>query len=301
MEPLCFEIPSRWEGALLKDFLRREAGVSARLLARLKRVENGICLNGQPVYVIERLHAGDRVELFLPSGETIAPAEALPFCVLYEDERVVAVNKPAGMPVHPSPGHDRDSLLNAFSGWLQRENRSPFVFRPLYRLDRDTTGVIVLAKDGYTAARLPQTMQKEYWAISQGVLHGEDVIQLPIGLEPGSRIRRSTKPDAVNPIPAVTHWKALACNDTHTLLSVRLETGRTHQIRVHFSSLGHPLAGDDLYGGSREIIPRQALHCRQAAFEIADRQLLITAPICEDMQAGFPGFFQERNFMSETV
>ena len=117
MEPLRFVVPPQWEGALLKQFLRREAGVTARLLARLKRTQDGIQLNGKPVYVIETVHTGDVVELFPPPGETQAPPENLPFPVVYENERLLAVNKPAGMPVHPSPGHDRDSLLNAFSGW----------------------------------------------------------------------------------------------------------------------------------------------------------------------------------------
>ena len=210
MEPLRFTVPPQWDGTLLKHFLRREAGVTARLLARLKRVDGGIQLNGKPVYVIEPIHTGDVVELFPPSGETEAPAENLPVPVIYEDERLVAINKPAGMPVHPSPGHDRDSLLNAFSGWLLRENRPAFAFRPLYRLDRDTTGVILLAKDGYTAAVLPATVEKEYRGICQGILTGEGTVKLPIGLEPGSRIRRSTGEAAEAPVPAVTHWKALA-------------------------------------------------------------------------------------------
>ncbi len=300
MEPLRFVVPPHWDGALLKHFLRREAGVTARLLARLKRVEGGIRLNGEPVYVIVTVHTGDVVELFPPAGETQAPPEDLPFSVLYEDERLLAVNKPAGMPVHPSPGHDRDSLLNAFSGWLLRENRPSFAFRPLYRLDRDTTGIVLLAKDGYSAAVLPQKIQKEYQAVCEGILTGEGMIRLPIGLEPGSRIRRSTGPEAVDPVPAVTHWKALASDGAHTLLSFRLETGRTHQIRVHMASMGHPVAGDDLYGGSREKLDRQALCCISAVIaEEPAVRLCVPAP--EEWVRIFPNLFPKKQNQGDSV
>ena len=239
--------------------------------------------------MIEPVHTNDVVELFPPPGETQAPPENLPFSVIYEDERLLAVNKPAGMPVHPSPGHDRDSLLNGFSGWLLRENRPTFAFRPLYRLDKDTTGVLLLAKDGYTAAVFPQKIQKEYWAICQGILTGEGVIELPIGLEPGSRIRRSTGPDAVNPVC----WKALINDGQHTLVSFRLETGRTHQIRVHMASIGHPLAGDDLYGGSRERVSSQALCCVSAVIFVGEgeKTVKISAPIPEIWRIAFPNLF----------
>ena len=294
---LRFLVPENWEGALLKDFLRKEAGVTARLLSRLKRTEGGIRLNGVPVFVIVRLRAGDVVELFPPAGSTQAPGADLPFPVLAEDDRLIIVNKPAGMPVHPSPGHDCDSLLNAFSGWLEREGRGALAFRPLYRLDKDTTGLMLLAKDGYTAARLPEYLQKTYWAVCEGKLQGEGTIALPIGLEPGSRIRRCTREQAVNPVPAVTHWKVLAGDGSHTLLALTLETGRTHQIRVHLSSIGCPLAGDDLYGGSRTVISRQALHCREALRR--DTGQVFTAPLPRDFREAFPGFFPQEDFLEQ--
>lgn len=300
MEPLRFTVPPHWDGALLKQFLRREAGVTARLLARLKRVEGGVRLNGKPVYVVVPVRAGDVVELFPPPGETAAPPEDLPFPVVYEDSRLLAVNKPAGMPVHPSPGHDRDSLLNAFSGWLLREGRPAFAFRPLYRLDRDTTGVLLLAKDGYTAAVFPAKIEKEYQAICEGTLLGEGDVRLPIGLEPGSRIRRCTGPKAVDPVAAVTHWRALAHDNGHTLLSFRLETGRTHQIRVHMASLGHPVAGDDLYGGSREILSRQALCCRCALVQ-GEGASPIRVPVPEEWRQRFPGLFLEKQNPGDSV
>lgn len=300
MEPLRFVVPAHWDGSLLKHFLRREAGVTARLLARLKRVEGGIRLNGEPVYVIVTIHTGDVVELFPPAGETEAPPENLPFPVLYEDAHLLAVNKPAGMPVHPSPGHDRDSLLNAFSGWLSRENRPTFAFRPLYRLDRDTTGVLLLAKDGYTAAVLPKKIEKEYQAVCEGILTGEGDIRLSIGLEPGSRIRRSTRGEAINPVPAVTHWKALANDGEHTLLSFRLETGRTHQIRVHMASMGHPVAGDDLYGGSREKLNKQALCCISTVVA-GESGVRLCVPIPQEWVLAFPRLFPQKQNQGDSV
>ena len=153
---------------------------------------------------------------------------------------------------------------------------------------------MLLAKDGYTAARLPEYLQKTYWAVCEGKLQGEGTISLPIGLEPGSRIRRCTGEQAVNPVPAVTHWKVLAGDGSHTLLALTLETGRTHQIRVHLSSIGCPLAGDDLYGGSRAVISRQALHCREAPSP--GHRAGFHGPSAPGFSGSFPWIFPTRGF-----
>lgn len=178
----------------------------------------------------------------------------LSFSLCYEDAHFLIVEKGPHMPVHPSPGHDEDSLLHGVTYHWQQTGES-HCFRPLYRLDKDTSGLVVLAK--HLLSTSVTLLDKTYYAVCQGILSGEGILDAPIGLKPGSIIQREAGAGS----PAVTKYRALACHENHTLLELQLETGRTHQIRVHLSSIGHPLAGDDLYGGERVKIQRQALHC----------------------------------------
>lgn len=253
MKPINFTVPPEWNDRTVKDFIRRYLGFSSRSLVELKHSEGGILRNHEPVRSIDFLKAGDTLTLTPPSEPpTVAPVE-LPLNILYEDDHYLIVNKPPHMPVHPSPGHDADSLCNAAAFYFQQTGQCCSV-RPLYRLDRDTSGILVLAKHRPAAGAI---LQKTYYAVCEGTLTGSGTIDIPIGLTDESKIRRVCGVGA----PAVTHWQALQSTPTHTLLQLVLVTGRTHQIRAHLSHIGHPLAGDDLYGGSREFIPRQALYC----------------------------------------
>ena len=247
-------VPEEWDGAAVKEYLRRGLGFSARVLTQQKFLEGGLLLNGVPCRAVDRLAAGGRLALAFPDEPVDYPPAAGELAVVYEDGDYLIVNKPPAMPVHPSPGHDRDSLLNRVAHHYKTTGQAHRV-RPLYRLDKDTTGLEVLAK--HRAAASSTQAEKRYYAICQGELSGAGTIDVPIGLGEGSRIVR----ECGRGQPAVTHWKALAAGQGHTLLSLRLETGRTHQIRCHLAGTGHPLAGDDLYGGSRERLSRQALHC----------------------------------------
>ena len=252
---LSHTVPREWEGRTVQEFARRYLGLSSRAFIRQKHLENGLLKNGIPCRSIDRLSAGDRLEICLPEeSQTYEPVE-MALSILWEDADYLIVNKPFHCPVHPSPGHDRDSLLNGVAYHYWKTGQSP-AFRPLYRLDRDTTGILVVGKNR-TAVSSAQ-VEKTYYAICQGRLEGTGTIRAPIALEPGSKIRRCCQGEGQ---PAVTHWRALGEGAGHTLLQLQLETGRTHQIRVHLASVGYPLAGDDLYGGSRELLSRQALHC----------------------------------------
>ena len=179
---------------------------------------------------------------------------------------------------------DRDSLLNRVAFHYQRTGQAP-AFRPLYRLDKDTSGILLVGK--HRAAVSSAQVEKTYYAVCQGELSGDGTVEAPIALEPGSKIRRCCREDGQ---PAVTHWQVLASQEGHTLLRLRLETGRTHQIRVHMAHLGHPLAGDDLYGGSRQRLCRQALHCGELSLvcKPLGAGLRLAAPFPEDMAAAFP-------------
>lgn len=280
MRTLTFTVPEEYEGCKLKGFLRGYCGVSARLLVRLKRIPGGLSVDGVPAIATTVLRAGQVVRLLLPEESNTAQAEDLPLSVLYEDADFLAVNKPAGMAMYPVPGSDSGTLLNAVANHSKSAGES-YRFHPVYRLDKNTSGIVIIAKNSYIAAALSHNIQKEYIAVCEGVLTGTGTVNAPICLEQGSKIKRTT---GIPGDAAVTHWQSIGTKDGHTLLKIQLETGRTHQIRVHLSGLGHPLAGDDLYGGHLNQIDRQALHClsAQLAHPVTKKALFLTAPLPAD-------------------
>ncbi len=292
MRELHFLVPPAFDGVKLKSFLRGPCKLSNRLMTRQKWVFNGITVNGVHAYVTKIVHTGDQVCVRLPDVQQEIPAIPMPLEIVWEDEDLLVVNKPPYMPVYPTPGHDHDSLANAVAAHCQ-ENRAPFSFHPVYRLDKNTSGLLVLAKHSYGASVLASGVEKEYLAVCEGVLHGQGTISAPIRLKQGHGIQREVGEEE-NAQAAVTHWKAVApCDDGgHTWLKIRLETGRTHQIRVHFSHFGHPLAGDDLYGGSRRLIQRQALLCHLAQFShpVTHELLTFQIPLPSDFIQAFGNF-----------
>lgn len=281
-------IPEGFEGSTVKGFARGELGISVRALAAQK-FEGGILLNGRPCHVTEPLRAGDVLGFSLPDETMCYPPVELPLDILYEDGDFLIVNKAPGMPVHPSPGHDRDSLLNAVSWYYRRSGQSHRV-RPLYRLDKDTSGVLALAKHRIAAGA---GTEKSYLAVCQGELPESGTVDEPIGLKEGSKIVRACGYGQ----PAVTHFKKLRSEGGHTLIELWLETGRTHQIRAHMAHIGHPLAGDDLYGGGRERIGRQALHCftLELRCKAVGMGRAFTAPVPGDMAGAFPELLENIN------
>ncbi len=282
MRRLEYKIPPECDGMTVRDFIRRRLGFSARLLSEQKRQEGGLLKNGLSCRSSDLLRPGDSLMLLLPEEKEVYPAVETELSVLWETGDFLAVDKPPGMPVHPSPGHDRDSLLNAAAYHYQATGQSP-AFRPLYRLDKDTSGIIVIGKHRAAASA---RLEKHYFAVCQGELSGSGTVDVPIGLQPGSKILR----ECGHGDRAVTHWQAIASFEGHTLLSLRLETGRTHQIRAHMAFLGHPLAGDDLYGGSLSKLCRQALHCGRVRVSCPSlfAEEFLTAGFSPDLRAAFP-------------
>lgn len=259
---LTFSVGKSCDRMKALTFLKKECGVSSRIITRLKREKNGILCNGKLLKTIDILHAGDTITLNLPLDENhIVPSQE-PVCVLYEDSRLIVLDKPAGIPVHPTKIYQRDTLANRVAFYAARRGEC-YAFRAVSRLDKDTSGIVLAAKDPYTASMLPKSAEKVYYAVCQGKTPSDGVIDTPIKLQPGSSIRRITAPEGKH---AVTRYQALKYGGGHTLVRLTLETGRTHQIRCHMSSIGHPLAGDDLYGGSAVRIERQALHCGEVSF-----------------------------------
>lgn len=263
-------------GKTCGDFLRSR-GVSRRLTAKLKRIPGGITKNGFPVRTVDTVLTGDVISLKAEDERLTEPNGTLYVPVVYEDDDVIVFNKPAGMPVHPSAGHRGDTLGNFFAALYP-----DITFRPINRLDKDTSGLCAAAKNPYAASVLNRSgsIFKVYYAVTEGMPfphkicncntpikwyedNGSYVIDAPIGRAEASVVRREIRRDGRR---AVTRYTVLKGNDDLCLVRVVLETGRTHQIRVHFSSVGHPLAGDDFYGGNLKLCREQALHCGEMRF-----------------------------------
>ncbi len=266
-------------GRTVQDVLRREHGFSSTLIRSLKTDPGGALLNGAPVRMVDRLRAGDKLVIALPSHPVeCTPNPALRAPILYRDPDVLVFDKPPGMPVHPSHGHREDTLLNRFAAVCPGEE-----FHPVYRLDMDTSGLCAVALHSLAASLLPGTARKEYLALLCGELPSDQgVIDAPIAREEGSAIKRRVAPGGK---PSLTRYRVVDRQNGFTAVAVRLETGRTHQIRVHFAHLGFPLAGDWLYGGDTSVIPRHALHCRRLWFvhPVTGQPVELHSPLPKDM------------------
>ncbi len=270
---MIFYITREFDGRLLRSYLTHTLSLSTATLSRLKNHERGIVINGKRVTVRYVLRTGDVLELYdrdtpETATRTVIPVE-LPLTILYEDDHLLALNKPADMPTHPSHGHLTDTLANALA-WRYATAGEPFVFRPLGRLDRNTSGVVIVGKTRAASGFLGRALQegrvaKRYLAILEGQMpfpceetHWIDTHMHRIDA-PGIR-RAVCSPDTPSCEHALTAYRVLAVSAHHTLVLAEPKTGRTHQLRVHFAHLGYPLVGDDLYGAPTSLIGRHALH-----------------------------------------
>ena len=291
---LVYTVPEASGGATVQTFLRKSCGVSARLLTRLKRVEQGITADGEHIRSVDRLRAGQTVRLRLPADAVRVEGADLPLTVVYVDESVLAVVKPPYLAVHPSAGHAEPTLAAAVIAHFERKGNA-FAFRPVNRLDRNTSGLLLAAKNPHAAHLLGGAgkkggqagagwVEKEYRALVLGRLEGAGIIEQPIRVKEGFGITREVGGGEGSKY-CLTRWESLAAADDLSLLRVRIETGRTHQIRVHMAWLGHPLAGDTMYGTDGDTLPRHALHCGAMRFRhpASGQEIALSAPLPEDM------------------
>jgi len=276
------------QGACLRNILASRFSFSQALLARLK-FEYKIRVNGQWARTSQKIAAGDviTVDVTLSEENPLIP-EALPLDILYEDADFLAVSKASGMAVHPSGAGGTGTLANAVTHYFNQSG-SKALFRAVHRLDKDTSGLLLIAKNrfaqqGVCGQGLANQVQKRYVALVEGVIEEESgCIDLPIACPDPAQRRRQVHPGGQR---AVTHFQVLERLPGHTLVSLRLETGRTHQIRVHMSYLGHPLCGDLLYGRPSPWIGRMALHADEMAFlhPRTGKEILIQSPLPKDFR-----------------
>ena len=242
--------------ALLKHY-----GCSRRIITKLKNGGN-LQINGKKARTVDILNSGDVVQITLDDEKTLVPNPELDVEAVYEDDDIVVFNKPANMATHPSIYHYRDTLGNYFAA-----KYPDCSFRAINRLDRNTSGLCLVAKNQLAAANLSFAANnhpdKVYYAVVCGKITDSGEIIAPIGRVGDSIIKREV---SENGLFAHTVYEPIVFSDEYTYVRVILKTGRTHQIRVHFSHIGHPLAGDDLYGNNTKNIARQALHCGEISF-----------------------------------
>jgi len=275
MRELKLTVPAEFDGAQAQVFLKTR-GFSRRALIRLKQT-GGLSRNGELLRTVDAVRAGEELCVtFSDDSESAEPNAALNAPVIYEDEDVVVFDKPPYMPVHPSIRHRGDTLANFFAA-----KYPGLPFRPINRLDRNTSGLCACAKNQYAACVLSGTLSKIYYAVTCGTPPG-DTVDAPIGRAGDSIITRCVTPDGQR---AVTHFERVGGSDVHPLLRVTLETGRTHQIRVHMSYIGYPLCGDEMYGGDMSEMGRHALHCGEVRFTqpVTNEKISLTAPLPADM------------------
>ena len=258
MTRLNYTVPPAYDGARVQDFLRRDCGLSWRMVVRLKGVAGGITADGVPMRSIDRLRAGQTVVLTFPEDHVRIEGMEMPLAVVYEDAHLLMVDKPPYLAVHPSAGKPDPTLANGVVAYYEKKGEAAS-FRP---------------------ARKPE---KVYLAVVFGRLEGEGTIDAPIRVKEGCCITREVGPGGKE---SVTHWQALASDGKLTLLRLRLETGRTHQIRVHMAYIGHPLVGDTMYGTDETFLPRHALHCSEMAFAhpLTGEPLHFVSPLPPDME-----------------
>ena len=297
--------------------LLRALSLSSKMIKHLKYREDGIVVNGTRVTVRYVLREGDLVSLTLEdteSSESATPVE-LPVEIIYEDGDVIVANKPPFMPTHPSHNHHNDTLANALANYFAKKS-VPFVFRPINRLDRNTSGLVIVAKNKVSAAKLTAEMKakrikKTYVAYLDGALNDPEKTVEYMGMTLGvidSYLHRTAESIIVREVcssdtpgaeEALTYYRILKRCDECTEVEIFPQTGRTHQLRVHFASLGHPIVGDDMYGYASPYIERHALHAESLEFTLPEKlgdeekHIVLRAPLPPDMLKLRNTFFNE--------
>ena len=300
MAQLVHIVKKEDEGRYVKEILTQRLLISSRLLKKIK-ITGDILLNGKHVNVRARVYAGDKVEAVFPDEESYFEPENIPLDVIYEDDDLLVVNKQAGLIVHPTYNFPSGTLANALT-YRMRERGEVYKLRFVNRLDMYTSGLLIVAKNAHAQDFISHEMNenrvvKNYMAIVHGVVEENGTIHEPIGKDPNHVARRIVTPDGYD---SITHYRVeerfpgikYGEIEGFSLLDIKLDTGRTHQIRVHMTHIGHPLVGDELYAQlygyyeNPDWMPRQALHAYHLEFmhPTKGRIIKVSTALPQDMK-----------------
>ncbi|WP_058308127.1 RluA family pseudouridine synthase [Gracilibacillus massiliensis] len=291
-----WDVTKQHEGLLLREYLLKVIGISRRTLTAIKFDEGKLFVNERVVNVRYLLSENDQIKIVFPKEKRspLLVAQNIPIDIVYEDEDVLVLNKAPFIASIPSRDHPSHTLANGIINYYDN-HKIPYTVHIVTRLDRDTSGLMLIAKHRYSHSVLFRDQQQHkvnrgYLAIVSGNLDNEcGTISNPIGRDTDSIITRKVSPHGQH---AITHYQVREQLDGIALLEIHLETGRTHQIRVHFSSIGHPLIGDDLYGGDLKTLQRQSLHCHQLAFDhpLTKERMQFEIPLAKDLKQAWEAY-----------
>lgn len=281
---LEFLVPETITPMPIKDYLRRHVGFSLTIWRKIKH-SGTLSVNHHHIPINHIVHPGDLITVNRQQPCSIVPTK-LPLNICYEDDYILVIDKPAGMLVHPTTTEHRTTLANGVMHYYQTM-QLPYTFHPVHRLDRNTSGLVLIAKHPHIQHLLSRNdiknINRQYVALASGrILPAEGIIDEPIARHPDSIIQRMVHDSGQH---AITSYKLLKGLSNASLVELTLLTGRTHQIRVHLAHIGHPLLGDDLYGGSREFIERQALHAARLSFShpVSGKIIDVSSPLPIDL------------------
>ncbi len=284
MRKLEFTITKEYSGRPLLHFLKGELKLSTYLVRHMRNTPGAVKINGENFRVIDKVLKSDFLEIYIPEKTTPPLLWDEPINIIYEDEDILIVNKPSGISTHPTKNHPNGTLCNAVANYLIKTNNEPSAGRAVGRLDKVTSGVMVFAKNSFSASRLNGNLNKVYNALVWGNVPESGTIDAPIYRPDPGLTLRCVDARGDN---AVTHFKLLKQYENKALVEVTTETGRTHQIRVHFNHIGHPLVGDELYKSPEtDNLHHAALHCKSVTIThpVTKKEMTFQAPLPEDME-----------------
>ncbi len=287
MRKIEYVVTEEYNQYPLLHFLKGHVKLSTRIVQTLRHTKGSVLVNGEYARLVDKVSFGDKVTISLPETTTPPLLWDMKLDIIFEDDDLLIINKPSGISVHPTFNHPNGTLCNAVASYLTNKNNSSSVARAVGRLDKVTSGVMIFAKNSFVASKLNGNLDKTYLAVVNGITQENGFIEAPI-----------YRPDLNKTIRTVdergdyahTSYKTLFHYNNISVVEVKTKTGRTHQIRVHFSHIGHSLVGDEMYGGiSTENINRAALHCYKVSIThpVTNEHLTFKAPLPEDIKKEF--------------
>lgn len=284
MRVISYKITEEYNNRPLLHFLKGSIKLSTFIIRSMKTTPGSILINGTHHRVVDKVFTNDILTLTIPEKTEPPLLWETPLDIIYEDEDLLVVNKPSGVSVHPTHNHPNFTLCNAVAYYLVSNNNQPAAARAIGRLDKVTSGVMIFAKNSFSASRLNGNMHKIYNAIAWGKMEKSGTVNAPIFRPDKNKTTRTVDERGD---PSVTHWQVIKELPCQSFIEVKTETGRTHQIRVHCNHIGHPLVGDEMYNSpTTENLTRAALHCREVSFThpVTNEYVTFVAPLPDDMK-----------------